>query len=113
MTGFDLLLLTLAAYRLWMLAAHDTIAERWRERFLGYSLGDDGKYHRNRWPTPRKRLGEFLHCPWCLGFWISLAAVAGFYAWPHAIRWILLPFAVSAGLALISVCFDRLVLDRK
>lgn len=109
MTGFDLLVLTLAAYRLWMLAAKDTITQPWRVRFLGYS--DDGS--RNRWPRSHKRIAEIVHCPWCLGFWLSLAAVACFYEWPHATRWILLPFAVSAGLALISVCFDRLVLDRK
>lgn len=109
MTGFDLILLTLAAYRLWMLVAKDAITQRHRVRILGYS--DDGS--RNRWPKPRKALAEFVHCPWCLGFWLSLGAAAAFYEWPHAARWILLPFAVSAGLALISVCFDRLVLERK
>lgn len=112
MTGLDLIIVVLGAYRLWMLIAKDTITEGLRERLLGYSMGDDGKYHRNRWPHPRKRLGEFIHCPWCLGFWASLACVAAFYEWPHATRWVLLPFAVSASVALISVCFDRLVLDK-
>lgn len=111
MTGLVLLVLILGAYRVWMLIAKDAITERLRERFLGYSMGADGKYHRNRWPKPRKRLGEFITCPWCAGFWISLAAAVAYHEWPRGTFWVMLPFAVSAGVALISVCFDRLVLD--
>lgn len=102
------LILALGAYRLWMLLAKDTITKPWRTRFLGYE--DNGA--RNRWPHPHRRTAEFVHCPWCLGFWISLACVAAYYEWPHATRLALAPFALSAALALISVCFDRLVLHR-
>lgn len=109
MNGFDLVVLVLGAYRLWMLVAKDAITQPLRVRLLGYD--DTGA--RNRWPRPHKTLAEMVHCPWCLGFWISLAAVGAYSQWPHATRWILLPFAVSASVALISVCFDRLVLDNK
>jgi hypothetical protein len=102
------LILVLGAYRLWMLIAKDTITQAWRTRLLGYD--DNGA--RNRWPKPRRRLAEFVHCPWCAGFWISLAVAAAYWEWPHATRLALAPFAISAALALISVCFDRLVLDR-
>jgi Protein of unknown function (DUF1360) len=102
------LILVLGAYRLWMLVAKDAITAPWRTRVLGYE--DTGA--RNRWPNPHKRLAEFVHCPWCLGFWISLACAAAYYEWPHATRLALAPFAISAALALISVCFDRLVLDK-
>lgn len=108
MNGLDLLVLVLGAYRLWMLLAKDAITQRWRVRFLGYSDTGD----RNRWPHPHRTIAEMVHCPWCLGFWISLAAVLAYAQWPHATRWILLPFAISALVALISVCFDRLVLEK-
>lgn len=106
--GFALVVLVLGAYRLWMLLAKDTITQAWRTRLLGYD--DTGA--RNRWPHPHKRLAELVHCPWCLGFWISLACVVAYRVWPNATTWVLLPFAVSASVALISVCFDRLVLER-
>lgn len=112
MSGLDLLVLVLGSYRLWMLVAKDTITEPIRQRVLGYSLGADGKYHRNRWPKARKKTGEFVHCPWCAGWWISLAATLAYYEWPHATRLVLAPFAISAGLAIVAVTFDRLVLDR-
>jgi len=102
------LILVLGAYRLWMLIAKDSITQSWRVRLLGYD--DTGA--RNRWPHPRKRLAEFVHCPWCLGFWLSLLVAAAYYEWPHATRIVLAPFAISAAVALISVCFDRLVLDK-
>lgn len=108
MNGLDLLILVLGAYRLWMLLAKDTLTQRWRVRFLGYD--DTGA--RNRWPHPHKRIAEMVHCPWCLGFWISLGVAGAYYEWPHATRLVLAPFAISASVALISVCFDRLVLDK-
>lgn len=107
MTGLDLIVLILGAYRLWMLLAKDTITQRWRVRILGYD--DTGQ--RNRWPHPHKTLAALVHCPWCLGFWISLAAAVAYHEWPRGTWWVMLPFAISAGVALISVCFDRLVLQ--
>lgn len=107
MTGLVLLVLILGAYRVWMLIAKDTITQRLRARLLGYD--DTGK--RNRWPNPHKSIAELVHCPWCAGFWISLAVAVAYHEWPRGTFWVMLPFAVSAGVALISVCFDRLVLD--
>jgi hypothetical protein len=103
----DLVLLWLGTYRVWWLVANDALTEGLRDRFIGYSLGDDGKYHRNRWPTPRKRLGEFVHCPWCLGFWIGLAVVVAYAAWPHGTRWVMLPFAISSLVGLTFAAFER------
>lgn len=107
--GSDLVILVLGAYRLWMLLAKDAITERFRVRFLGY----DDTGNRNRWPNPHKTIAEMVHCPWCLGWWISLASGFAYREWPRGTTWVLLPFAVSASVALISVCFDRLVLDKK
>lgn len=109
MNAFDLLVLVLAAYRLWMLIAKDAITQRWRQRLLGYD--DTGS--RNRWPHPHKRLAEFVHCPWCSGAWLSALVYLSWRLFPDGVMWILTPLAISAGVALISVCFDRLVLDNK
>jgi hypothetical protein len=102
-------ILALGVYRIWMLIAKDSITQPWRERILSYD--DNGNM--NRWPHPHRRIALFVHCPWCLGFWLSLAASAAYWEWPHATRLALAPFALSAAVALISVCFDRLVLDKR
>lgn len=108
MTGLDLIIIVLAAYRLWMLIAKDSITAGWRHRILGYD--DYGR--RNRWPKARTKLGEFVHCPWCLGAWLSLLVYVAWRLYPDAAMWVLTPLAISAAVALISVCFDRLVLDK-
>lgn len=54
-------LVALAAFRVTRLLQLDTILETPRNRFLDKHAGD-------RW-------GELLSCPWCLGWWVSLAIV--------------------------------------
>ncbi len=105
--GLTFLVLVLGCYRVWMLVAKDTITARLRARLLGYD--DTGK--RNRWPHPRKKLAEMVHCPWCLGAHLSIAVSVAYYFWPRGTWWVMLPFAVSAAVALVATCFDRLVLD--
>lgn len=66
------ILIGLASWRWWRLAAIDTITEPIRAR-----LPMDGWF------------GDLLYCPWCLGFWIALAHTAaiwwfGDYSWSWA-----------------------------
>ena len=60
---YPLVLLALAAYRTYRLAATDTILERPRARIP-------------------QRFMEFVECPWCLGFWIALCWWAGYQITP-------------------------------
>lgn len=72
------LFLFLASYRLWRLAAEDTILDRPRLWLVGLPRGwEEGD------PVPdgyRLELAKFISCPWCLGFWISLG-IWGFWLW--------------------------------
>lgn len=52
----------LAAYRLWRLAAEDSITERLRESTI------------DNWP---EWVGKLVYCPWCLGSWIAFALTFG------------------------------------
>lgn len=54
-------LVALASYRLTRLLQLDSILDGPRNRFLDKHAAD--------------RLGELVNCPWCLGFWVSLAVV--------------------------------------
>lgn len=41
-------------------------------------------------------LGELISCPWCAGFWVSLALWIFFLIWPTLIIGLLVPFALRA-----------------
>ena len=98
MTALNLLVLVLAGHRVFHLVAADTITKRWRERILGW----DDDQRRNGWPRDWKRLAEFIHCPWCLGFWIAVSGWIAFQHWPHAtMTYAAWPLAISSGIALI------------
>ena len=84
-----LLILVLAAFRITRLVIEDDITEPLRERTT-YKL------------DPRNKFRELLECPWCVGFWISLAVVLAYWQWPDPTTWVMLPFAISAGVGLIA-----------
>jgi hypothetical protein len=89
------LLLAAAAYRTWRLLAEDDIFDWPRRRLL--RLGD---WREEGDPVPgdyRRRFGEFVACPWCLGFWV---AAAWWVAWLATDDWTAMlatPFAISAA----------------
>jgi hypothetical protein len=47
-------------------------------------------------------LGELTHCPWCMGWWVSLAAVVGYWFVPEIVLIGLLPFALRAVVGIIA-----------
>lgn len=81
-------LLALAAYRMWKLLADDSILDRPRARALR-RVGDKGEL--------------FLICPWCLGFWLSVAWWLAWVAWPHWALVAAVPFALSAVVGALAV----------
>jgi Protein of unknown function (DUF1360) len=90
---YQLILLGLAAYRIFRLLGVDTITDRPRLWLVGLPRGwQEGD------PIPdsyREELALFLQCPWCAGFWISALWWAAWLVWPHATL-------VAAGLFAIS-----------
>lgn len=91
MTALSFVILALAAHRVTRLIGWDSITSTLRARLIGYS--DDGK--RNRWPANHPKIGEFVHCPWCLGFWVCLAWYLAYRQWPEGTIIVAVPFALS------------------
>ncbi len=85
-TWYALLLLAAAAFRTWWLLAQDTILDRPRARFV-------------RW-LPKGE--EFITCPWCAGFWISILWWLAWVAWPHWTLVIAVPLAISALVGIVG-----------
>lgn len=88
------LLLIACAYRIWRLIAEDTILNPVRFWVVGLpSDWEEGK------PIPkgyRMKLAEFISCPACCGFWISLALWGIWQLTPHWTEVFSVPMAISA-----------------
>lgn len=98
----EFIVLGLAVHRVARIIGWDSITRGPRERFLGWT--DDGK--RNRWPKNRKRLAEFIHCPWCQGFWLSVAAWVCFREWHDATILVCVPLAISSAVGVYTTHLD-------
>jgi hypothetical protein len=60
-------------------------------------------------PVTERRyyLSKLLRCPWCAGWWISLATWLAWEAWPHAVMVGAAPFAISAVVGLTAKNLDE------
>jgi hypothetical protein len=93
-------LLALAAFRTYRLIGRDAILDRPRK--WAVNLPRDWREDDTVPDDYREELAMFLECPWCAGFWITLAWWA---AWLASHRWaaiVAVPFALSAVVALIE-----------
>lgn len=99
-------LLAAAAWRTWMLLAHDEILDGARDRVYGL---DEITWEDNRIDVKyrRPRLLRFVECPYCLGFWLAVAWWAAWTAWDGT-AWLAAPWAISAALVAIDHAIDLL-----
>lgn len=96
-TPWELALIVLAAWRVWRLLAEDTILDGVRRAVL------------RRWPS--ETVAEFMDCPYCLGFWVALAWVIALWVEPYWTVVAAVPWAVSAGVAVLATAVHRLADD--
>jgi hypothetical protein len=98
------LILVAAAYRLWRLLAEDTILNTPRRRLVNLPLDwEEGE------PVPddyRIGLANFISCPACFGFWISLSVWLLWEANAHWTEVFSMPFAISAAVIVVRARLD-------
>jgi hypothetical protein len=100
-TPLAFVIVALGAFRLTRLVGWDTITAPLRARLLG--ADDAGKPTR---PRPRWGAAAFVHCAWCVGFWISVAAYAAWEFWPDATLIVMAPLAISAVVGVVAKNLD-------
>lgn len=103
---YGLVLLALAAWRVFQLVGDDDILDRPRRYLL--RLGDD--WEKDGDPVPfnyRANWGIWLTCPYCAGFWISVLWWGAWQLWPHGTLVVAVPFAINAGLIGASKILGR------
>ena len=94
-----LAVLTLGVWRLWRILSTDTVLDRPRDWLLGTSQLTGGVVHYRR-----AKLAEFVGCPWCFGWWLTLGAVAAWHWWSKDNTVLIaIPFAASAGVGLLTL----------
>lgn len=106
--GWPLIIMALAVYSITRLITKDSIVDRQRDWFIE-RFPYEGYTTRNR-PNPKRcefivtgdhyyvtvgnRWGELVTCPWCMGFWVSVAVFGAFCFWPIATTFVLVPWAL-------------------
>lgn len=91
---YGLVLLSVAAFRVWRLLSEDTILDKLRNKLLRLgSWKEEGDVIPLSY---RKEWGIFIQCSWCLGWWVGLAWWGGYQFSPHWTLIAAVPFAISA-----------------
>ena len=96
---YQLLLLGLAAWRTFELLANDEITRPLRNRILQLPAAwktEGDPISPDEWTRYRRILGEFVVCPYCLGFWIAIIWWGIWEITPHWTTIFAVPFALSA-----------------
>ncbi len=98
---YEVLLLAVAAWRVFQLVAHDGILDRPRRWAL--RLGRDWQKDGDDVPEGfRAKWALFLECPYCAGAWIAGAWWVAWLIFPHATLVAATPFVLSAGVVALS-----------
>lgn len=105
--GWPFFILILGVYSLTRLITKDSIIDKWRDNFYvkfpheGFQSKRKPQRGKNQiisggvyYVTEGTKLGELVHCPWCMGFWVSIALFAAFVAWPIGTTFFLVPFGI-------------------
>lgn len=92
----DLLLISLATFRLVRLFTYDVITKFIRDWFTNSKTNSFAH-----------TLGELLNCPWCTGLWFSFLVVFAYFATPYA--WPIIILLALAGLASFFMTLSNLI----
>lgn len=113
---WEFVLLALAAYRVFRLVAKDSITEPIRAAAsypddeavtLGYD--DEGLVvigMEEESKPLRVYVATLLRCPWCMGFYVSVAAWGAWLADSRVALFVAAPLAISGAVGLVSKTLD-------
>jgi hypothetical protein len=96
----QLLILSLASFRLTRLFVYDKITEGFRSRFFT-EMELDGEIYLK----PKGFIGELLSCHWCTGFWCTV--IIFILQFILLLDFIILILAVAAIASIIQWVMDR------
>lgn len=92
---FELLLLGLAAFRVWKLLGDDVILDGFRGWLFKRAFRLGG-------PKAKDYVETLIECPWCSGLHLSFAWWGAWMLWPNGTTIAAVPFAISAIVGLLG-----------
>jgi hypothetical protein len=107
-SGIDLLLLSLATFRLTAIVTEEKVARSLRAPFCEFIVVNrpDGTEVEEEVPAGRglrRVAGEMILCPWCAGVWIATLLLFFWILLPGVSRAVLLAFSAAAGGLLFEI----------
>lgn len=93
--GADILLITLATFRVIRLFVYDKITGFIRDQFYDYVPVEGGEVMMKPEKGPRRTLADLIGCPWCFGLWAA-ASVTFFYFLSPYTFYLVLFLAIAA-----------------
>ena len=103
---WEAIILALAVYRACRIIGWDDITRRFRHRITHTSEVAGQDYIGPGADNPRHELMKFLHCPFCVGFWLSIGAYVAWRLEPGATLSVASVLALSAAAGLIAKQLD-------
>lgn len=95
-TMFDVVLISLASFRMIRLFVYDAMTKFFREQFYDAKVTKAGKVTLYKpLKGPRRTLCDLMNCPWCFGVWASAIVIFFYLLTPLAFFPVLL-LAISA-----------------
>lgn len=111
---FELILFSLASFRLTRLLIYDNITSFIRRpfhEFIEEELPDGTieSYLHIKGKGIRRWIGELLSCYWCTGIWCSFLLFGLYYFIPHLIEPLIIIFAIAGLAAIIETAIGKLL----
>lgn len=105
---FVWLILSLAAFRLTRLIGWDDFppVARLRSRLVREGDPRGRAIYADAVLYGRPLLAKFVHCAWCVGFWVSALVYAVWAVAPTEALYVAVPFAISAAVGLLAKNLD-------
>lgn len=92
----EFVVLGLAVFRLTRLVIKDHIVSALRDKIW------------DRFPPESTKIGYLITCPWCVGFWFSLAVYFCYTILPSQTMWACYVLALSAIVGWLTALDDRI-----
>jgi hypothetical protein len=103
-TTADLLLITLATFRVIRLVVYDKIFAFFREQFFDANPVAGGEIVLTKPPYgPRRTLADLVSCPWCFGMWAAAMVTFFYFLTPYTF-YLVLFLAISAVATFLQLC---------
>lgn len=108
----ELIIISLASFRLTRLIVFDKITEFLRSPFFEEEIEINESGEEEVYYVPKKGfvvgfIGELLSCHWCTGVWSSIAVCILYYFFPNYATPILLILAVAGIASIIEVLVQK------